>query len=347
MSIKTCSFGKTSKGEETTLYTIDNSNGIKAGVTDFGAILVSLFVPDRDGHCEDVVLGFDSVSGYEKNPSFLGSTIGRNANRVANARFTLNGVTYKLAVNDGVNNLHSEFNTCFNKKLFKGEILDKENGVRFTVFSPDGDQGFPGNMTATVTYRLTEDNALEIEYGAVCDADTIYNPTNHSYFNLAGHASGSAMGHKLMLKAAEYTPTFPGSIPTGEIAPVAGTPFDFTEARVIGDRIDEDHPQLKLAGGYDHNFVNGISGDSVELIAELSEETSGRHMRVYTDLPGVQFYAGNFISTQTGKGGVTYTKRCAVCLETQYFPNACNEPKFASPVLRKGEQFKSITRYVF
>ena len=347
MSITTRSFGKTAKGEEVTLYRIENANGFAAEVTDFGANLVSLYVADRDGHFDDIALGFDDVKGYAFNPSFFGSTIGRSANRIAKASFSLNGVTYNLEKNDGENNLHSHFDDCFNKKLFKAAILENENAVKFSVFSPDGDQGFPGNVNASVIYRVTDSNALELEYEATTDADTLYNVTNHSYFNLSGHASGSAMDHKLWLNAKHYTPTFPGSIPTGEIASVAGTPLDFTQPTRIGDRIDEDFEQLRLAGGYDHNFVVDTTGTKVEQIAILSDEKSGRRMSVYTDLPGVQFYAGNFIATQTGKGGVTYSKRCGVCLETQYFPNAINEPAFKRPVLKAGETFHSITKYKF
>ncbi len=347
MAIKTEVFGKTSKGETVTLYRISNAAGMTAGIIDFGANVVSLLVPDKDGKFDDVVLGFDDVKGYAYNPSFFGSTIGRNANRIAGARFTLNGVTYNLEKSDGENNLHSNFDNCFNKKMFKAAVNEPDNSVKFTVFSPDGDQGFPGNLTASVTYRVTDSNALEIEYEATTDADTVFNITNHSYFNLAGHASGSAMDHKLWLNATHYTPTLPGSIPTGEIATVAGTPMDFTQPTRIGDRIDNDNEQLKLAGGYDHNWVVDTTGTKPEKIAILSEDTTGRKMSVYTDLPGVQFYAGNFIATQTGKGGVTYGKRCAVCLETQFFPNAVNEPNFKAPILKAGETFKTVTKYKF
>lgn len=346
MSVSARSFGSTAKGEEATLYRIENAHGMVAEVTNFGANLVSLYVADREGRFDDIVLGFDDVKGYEFNPSFFGSTIGRSANRIAKATFTLNGVTYTLEKNDGENNLHSHFNDCFNKQLFKADIVE-DNAVKFSIFSPDGDQGFPGNVNASVIYRVTESDALELEYEATTDADTVYNVTNHSYFNLSGHASGSAMDHKLWLNARNYTPTFPGSIPTGEIATVAGTPFDFTQTTRIGDRIDDDNEQLGLAGGYDHNFVLDLSGNGLTQIAVLSDEKSGRKMSVYTDLPGVQFYAGNFIATQTGKGGVTYSKRCGVCLETQYFPNAINTPGFASPVLKKGDTFHSVTRYKF
>ena len=351
MSVTTRSFGRTGRGEEATLYRIENAHGLAAEITDFGANLVSLLVPDRNGHVDDIVLGFDDVSGYTFNPSFFGSTIGRSANRIADARFTLNGVTYELEKNDGVNNLHSHFDDCFNKKLFKAEYDPDGCAVRFSVFSPDGDQGFPGNVTFAVTYSLSNEGGLVLDYEAVTDADTIMNVTNHSYFNLSGHASGSAMDHRLMLNAAHYTPTFPGSIPTGEIAEVKGTPFDFTQFRRIGDRIDESCEQLALAGGYDHNFVIDAAGSAdssaMRQIAILADEQSGRMMQVYSDLPGVQFYAGNFIATQAGKGGVTYAKRCGVCLETQYFPNAINTSGWAKPVLKPGETFRSTTEYRF
>ncbi len=348
MGITKESFGVTTKGEKVTLYKISNTKGITAEVIDFGAILKALYVPDKNGKTDDIVLGFNSIIPYEYNSSFFGSTIGRNANRIADAKFTINGVEYKLAPNDNEhNNLHSDFETCFNKKMFKAEILEEENAVKFSLLSPDMDQGFPGNLEAGVTYKLTEDNELVIEYDAVSDKDTVYNPTNHSYFNLAGEASGSAMGHKLYLKASYYTPADDESIPTGEIAPVAGTPFDFTTPTVIGERINDDNEQLKFGKGYDHNWVIDKETDGVEKIAVLSEEKSGRVMTVYTDLPGVQFYAGNCIAYQYGKGDKAYGKRCGVCLETQYFPNSINQENFKSPLLKAGEKFHSVTKYVF
>lgn len=345
MSVTVKDFGKTVKGEKISLYRIENSKGMIAEVTDFGAILVRLYVPDKNGKVEDVVLGYDRVEDYFVNGSFFGSTIGRNANRIADAHFELNGVGYDIAKNDGPNNLHSEFDTCFNKKLFKAEVLD--NAVKFTVESPEMDQGFPGKLDATVIYRVSEENGLEIEYLAKSDKDTVYNPTNHSYFNLNGHSSGSAMGHKLWLKASRYTPDREGCIPTGEIAPVAGTPFDFSELTTIGDRINEENEQLAIGKGYDHNYALDVEGGKLEKIAVLTNDDETRTMAVYTDLPGVQFYAGNCIGVTIGKEGYKYVPRCAVCLETQFFPNAINEPAFASPVLKAGEDFYSITKYVF
>ncbi len=349
MAVTTELFGQTSKGEPVTLYKISNSSGMTVGVIDFGANITSLLVPDKDGKFDDIVLGFDDVKGYAYNPCFFGSTIGRNANRIAGARFTLNGVTYNLEKSDGENNLHSNFEECFNKKMFKGTVNEGDNSVTLTLFSPDGDQGFPGNLTASVTFRVTECNALEIEYEGKTDADTVFNLTNHSYFNLSGHTAGTAaaMDQKLWLNATHYTPCFPGSIPTGEVATVAGTPFDFTQPTRIGDRIDNDHEQLRLAGGYDHNWAVDTSGTKPEQIAVLTDDRSGRRMSVYTDLPGVQFYAGNFISPQTGKGGASYGKRCAICLETQFFPNAVNIPSFKSPVLKAGETFRTVTKFKF
>ena len=347
MSVTTRGFGKTGKGEEVTLYRIENSKGMAAEVIDFGANLVSLFVADRDGRFDDVVLGFDNIEGYMINPCFFGSVIGRSANRIGKAQFTLNGIVYNLEKNEDGNNLHSSFANGFHKRMFKAAIGEDGISVKFTIESPDGDNGFPGNLTASVVYRVTEDNELELVYEGVSDADTVLNMTNHAYFNLAGHASGSAMDHRLCLNAKFYTPTDAGCIPTGEIVSVAGTPFDFTEPQVIGARIGNSDPQLEIGGGYDHNFVLDTSGEKCEQIAVLSDDRSGRKMTVFTDLPGVQFYAGNFISPQTGKGGASYGKRCGVCLETQFFPNAVNEPKFKSSVLKAGEHFRSVTKYRF
>ena len=349
MGVAKESFGVTAKGDMVTLYKLTNKNGLIANVLDFGAILQALYIPDRNGKLDDIVLGFNSITPYEYNNSFFGSTIGRNANRIANAKFKINGKEYTLAPNDNDhNNLHSDFDTCFNKKMWKGEAIESENAVKLTLDSPNMDQGFPGNLKATVIYRLTDDNALELEYFAETDEDTVYNPTNHSYFNLSGESSGSAMGHKLYLNCSNFTPADDESIPTGEIRPVAGTPFDFTTATVIGERINNyDYDQLKFGKGYDHNFVIDKKTDGVELCAILSDEKSGRKMSCYTDLPGVQFYAGNCIAYQYGKSDKAYGKRCGVCLETQFFPDAINKENFASPILKAGDTFHSITKYVF
>ena len=349
MSVTTRSFGKTKKGEEATLYRIQNSEGMAVEVTDFGANTVSLFVPDKDGKFDDIVLGFDSVTGYELNPCFFGSVIGRSANRIAKARFTLNGREYELEQNQDDNNLHSSFANGFHKRMYKAEIGEDGISVKFSLESPDGDEGFPGNLSVSVTYRVNEDNELEIIYEGISDADTVLNMTNHSYFNLAGHTAGTdaAMAQILMMKASNFTPATSESIPTGEIRPVAGTPFDFTTPHVIGERINAEDTQIGYGGGYDHNFAIDKTSSGCDFFAQLECEKTGRKMKVYTDLPGVQFYAGNFITPQTGKGGAQYGKRCAVCLETQFFPNAINEPKFISPVLKAGEKFRSVTKYGF
>ncbi|MCR5684049.1 MAG: galactose mutarotase [Lachnospiraceae bacterium] len=346
MSVTTRSFGKTGKGEEVTLYRIENSKGMAAEVIDFGAILVSLFVADRNGKFDDVILGYDTLDKYLTNQFFFGATIGRNANRIKNAHFTINGVEYTLEKNWRESNLHSSTENGYHKRMFKAEIPD-DNSVRLNLFSPDQDQGFPGNLNVSVTYRVAETNTLEIEYEGISDADTIVNMTNHSYFNLSGHASGSAMNHKLWLKASSFTPADENDVPTGEIASVASTPFDFTQPQVIGARIDDDHEQLRIAGGYDHNFILDTTGVNCEQIAILSDEASGRRMSVYSDMPALQFYAGNYIAPHTGKGGVEYGKRCGVCLETQFVPNAINEPRFKAPLLKAGEKYRSVTKYCF
>ena len=347
MGITTRSFGKTADGAEVTLYRIENSRGMAAEIIDFGAHLVSLFVPGRDESTDDVVLGFDDIKGYETNPCFFGSVIGRSANRIGKAHFELNGVGYDLEKNESGNNLHTSFAHGYHKRIFKAEAGSDGCSVKLSLESPDGDDGFPGNLTMSVTYRVTEENEIELIYEGVSDADTVFNPTNHSYFNLAGHNSGTAMGHSLQLLASHFTPVEKDSITTGEIRAVAGTPFDFTEPHVIGERINDADQQLGFGGGYDHNFaIDGYDG-SLRKIAVLADEKSGREMSVYTDLPGVQFYAGNFIAPLTGKGGAAYGKRCAVCLETQFFPNAINRPEFVSPVLKAGEKFRSVTKYCF
>ena len=346
MSVSISEFGSLKDGSKASLYTIKNKNGMQAEITDFGANLVRLFVPDRNGKLDDIVLGFDDAKGYEENPSFFGSTIGRNANRIGNASFVLNGVTYKLDVNDNENNLHSSFEGGYNKRLFKAEITG-EDSVKFSLSSADKDQGFPGNLEMSVTYTLTDANEVVLTYTGCSDKDTVFNPTNHSYFNLSGHDSGSAMHCKLMLNSVELTPVVEGSIPTGEFMKLAGTPFDFAGLTTIGDRIDDDDELLKIGKGYDINYVINKKEGEYGLAGVLVDEKSGRKMTVFTDLPGVQFYAGNCIATQKGKGGFTYKKRYAVCLETQFYPDAINHANFPQPVLKAGEEFKSVTAYKF
>ena len=346
MSVVRQNFGKTTDGKEISLYTVTNKNGAVMKVTDFGAILVSVIVPDREGRPTDVVLGFDSGEDYQlKNTPHFGATIGRNGNRIDQSSFLLNGEKVQLTPNENENNLHSG---PVGYDLMMWEGREAENGVAFHRISPDGEQGFPGTFDVTVTYTLTEDNAVEIHYEGTCDRDTVANMTNHSYFNLGGHASGSVCGQLIQLNASRYTPVIDSkSIPTGEIAPVAGTPMDFREPRVIGEEIDADFEQLQMTGGYDHNFVLDISSDGMEWMARACCRENGIYMEAFTDRPGVQFYTGNFIDGEVGKEGTVYAKRQGFCLESQYFPNSVNDPNFAHPFLKAGEKYDTRTMYRF
>lgn len=312
-NMKKQGFGTTKDGKEALLYTLSNKNGMEISVTDYGAHLVSVLVPDKDGKKRDVVLGFDSVTGYETDGSHFGATIGRNGNRIAGAAFELHGKTYQLAKNENNNNLHSGPDG-YDYRLWNVEEAD-DSAVTFVLMSPDGDQGFPGNFEVSVTYTLTDENAVEIHYEGSCDQDTVVNMTNHSYFNLAGHDAGSIENQTLVLKAEQFSPVIDSaSIPTGEHAPVQGTPMDFTREKAIGAEIEADFEQLKLTGGYDHNFIldKAVEG-SIELMAVASCKESGITMEAFTDLPCVQFYAGNFIAPVTGKNGVFYDKRNGFC----------------------------------
>ncbi len=333
------------EGRQATLYTLENSKGMKAEVTDFGAILVNLYVPDAKGNVDDVVLGYDSLTGYLSNGSFFGATIGPNANRIANAKFTIDGVEYQVDVNDGPNNLHSHMQDGYHKKLWTAEV--GENSVTFTVTDEDGYMGFPGNKEFSITYTLDEENGLTLHYHAKSDKKTIMNPTNHTYFNLDGHKAGSIEGHSLLLKASNYTPVVKGAIPTGEIASVKGTPMDFTELKEIGKEINEKVEQLRLTMGYDHNWVVDDWNGELRHIATVVAPVSGRVMHTYSTLPGVQFYAGNCIGADTGKEGAAYGRRCGLCLETQFYPNAVNTPEFPSCVFGGDTEYDSVTVYRF
>ena len=347
MNISKKVFGVTKNGEQASLYTIQNANGMEAVVTDFGAILVSLIVPDKNGVKKDLVLGYDRLEDYEENGCFFGSTIGRNANRIGGAAFTLDGVTYELAANENGNNLHTDFEKGFHKVMWKADVDEAANAVKFSYVSPDGENGFPGEVHMTVTYTLLEDNGIQITYDGVSDKKTTLNATNHSYFNLGGHDAGSICDEKMTIYASGFAEIVPGAIPTGKILPVEGTPMDFRQAKRIGDEIDADWEQLTMVQGYDHNWALDTTFGKVELIARVEDEKAGRVMEVYTDLPGVQFYAGNCITPQTGKGGVHYDKRHALCLETQYFPNSINIPEFRQPVFEAGEPYHTVTVYKF
>lgn len=345
MAVEKSVFGKSPEGQEISLYTITNQNGMKAELTNLGAILVRLFVPDKEGKVADVVLGFDKVEDYYKNPSFFGAVIGPNANRIGGAAFEIDGEAYQLDANDNANNLHSHITKGYHKQLW--EAVVGENSVTFSLEDTDGNMGFPGNKKMAVTYTLDDKNALTLHYHGSSDKKTILNPTNHTYFNLDGHDSGSIEEHELMLKASKYTPVVAGAIPTGEIADVKGTPMDLCEMKKVGLEIDADFEQLDLTGGYDHNWVIDGWDGTLRHFATVKAPNSGRIMKAYTTLPGVQFYAGNFIETQSGKNGATYAKRHGLCLETQYYPDTIHHGNFPSCVFGGKAEYDSVTVYEF
>lgn len=342
-------FGKTPEGEAVELYVLTNKNGLEAAITTYGGAVVSLKVPDRNGKLGDVVLGYDSAEGYVNDKSYLGAIVGRYANRIAHAEFSLDGKTYKLAKNNGENSLHGGIKG-FNKALWTPRIRPTKFGqsLELSYLSKDGEEGFPGNLKVTVVYSLADDNALTINYTATTDKKTVVNLTNHSYLNLAGPGSGDILGHLLMIDAEKFTPVDSHLIPTGELREVQGTPLDFRKATAIGARINQDDEQLKLGSGYDHNFVlREPGGNVVSRVARVVEPKSGRVLEVWTSEPGVQFYTGNFLDGVLGKGGVSYTKRSAFCLETQHFPDSPNQPKFPSVVLNPGLPYHTVTMYRF
>lgn len=339
-------FGTTKSGQNATLYVLENKNRTVIKVTDFGATLVSVLFADKDGHKRDMVLGYDDVSAYENGTCCFGATIGRNGNRIKDARFIIGGKEWIVEANENNNSLHSGKNG-FNHLMW--ELKDSgENFVSFYHYSPQEEQGFPGNMHVTVTYTLDDEDTVHITYDAKADADTIMNFTNHSYFNLAGDDSGVMLDQKLQLFAETYTPDVDSeSIPTGEIAPVAGTPMDFTRMKPIGQDIDADFDQLNYAGGYDHNYVLADHAGTMRQAAKAVCDESGIAMDTYTDCCGVQLYAGNFISDHAGKGGAMYGKRHGFCLETQFYPNAVNQENFPSPVVPANTEYRSETKYHF
>lgn len=332
-------FGKLPDGKETFLYTI-SGGGITVGVSDLGATLVSVYVPDADGNCVDVALGYDDAAGYLGGTSFLGAIVGRSANRIKGSAFSLGGRTYALTPNENANNLHS--GPDFYHTRMWTVTACSDSSISLHLDSPSGDQGYPGNASIDVTYRLDEQGGLHITYDAVSDHDTIFNLTNHSYFNLAGQGStDTAMDQVLMLPARVFSVADDQSIPTGEMRSVEGTPMDFRTPKAIGRDIGQDYEPLKLQGGYDHNFEVFCNPCAV-----LSDPVSGRTMAVYTDLPGIQFYAGNFLE-ETGKGGIVYGKRSGVALETQFYPDSIHHPEWAQPVTRAGEKYHTETVYRF
>lgn len=349
MAYKKELWGNMPDGREVYLYTLVNRNGVSASFTNLGAVWVNMNVPDRDGNVVDVVLGFDSADEYLINPPHFGAPIGRNANRIAGAKFTINGKEYKLEPNNGPNNLHSGPD-LYQSRLWDSEAEENDLGtsVSFSLFSPDGDQGFPGNANITITYTLTPDNSLDISYHMICDADTLANFTNHSYFNLDGHDGKDTLKQRVWIDADTYTRADEGSIPTGEFTPVKGTPMDFTVMKPIEQDINENYEALIFGGGYDHNWVLNHPQGEVSLCAASESDKTGIRMEVYTDLPGIQFYTANFLKNgMTGKGGAVYEKRCCYCFETQYYPDSVNKPEFQSPILKAGEEYKTTTIYKF
>jgi len=340
-------FGKTPEGAPVDLYTLTNSKGVRVSITNYGGIIVSLFTPDRNGQAGDIVLGFERLEDYLKGHPYFGAIVGRYGNRIAKGRFTLDGVTYKLAQNNGENHLHGGLKG-FDKKLWQaGDWTDAEGQhLLLSYTSPDGEEGYPGTLNVRVTYTLNEQNQFRIDYAATTDKATVVNLTNHSYFNLAGE--GDILGHLLRLNADRFTPVDAGLIPTGELRPVKGTPFDFTAPTAIGARIEQNDEQLRFGRGYDHNFVLRGGGGALAEAAEIYEPKTGRVLKVLTSEPGVQFYTGNFLDgTLTGKGGRVYVRRSGLCLETQHFPDSPNQPAFPSTVLRPGETYRSTTVWEF
>jgi aldose 1-epimerase len=365
-------FGQLPSGTPVTLFTLSNASGMEVRAMNYGGIILSLKVPDRDGVLGDIALGYDDLEGYLEETPYFGAIIGRYGNRIAKGRFELDGTEYTLAVNDGENHLHGGL-VGFDKVVWDAEGFrsDEGVGILFSRTSPHGEEGYPGNLSVEVRYTLTEENTLIFDYRATTDAPTPVNLTQHTYFNLAGHDSGDVLGHRITINAHHFTPVDQGLIPTGELAPVAGTPFDFLSLQEIGSRIHQDDPQVALGGGYDHNFVLGQSGEgplvrvdqegrtgwvaevpegleSLTPAARVVEPTSGRIMELFTSEPGLQFYSGNFLDgTITGKDGAVYHHRNGFCMETQHFPDSPNQSGFPSTILRPGEEYRSRTAYLF
>jgi len=342
-------FGKMPDGTAVDVYTL-SEGPVEAKIINYGGIVVSLKVPDKAGKSDDIVLGFDSLDDYVKisnapagNP-FFGAIIGRYGNRIAKGKFTLDGKEYSLPINNPPNSLHGGPHG-FNNVVWKGKQIP--NGVELTYLSKDGEAGYPGNLTATVRYTLAN-SALRIEYSATTDKDTVVNLTNHSYFNLAGQGHGDILNHMLTLHASRFTPVDSTLIPTGELRPVANTPFDFTKSTRVGERIEANDEQIQFGKGYDHNWVLDSPGGKLFDAAEVYDSTTGRVLRVSTTEPGVQFYTGNFLDgTLKGKGGTTYVRRGALCLETQHFPDSPNHPKFPSTELKPGQRYHTVTVFSF
>lgn len=342
MSIEKQAFGKTPDGKDVDLYTLTNTNGLKTQITNYGGIVTTLYVPDRDGKLDDIVLGYETLDEYIVNSPYFGALIGRYGNRIDKGKFTLDGVDYTLATNDGENHLHGGVKG-FDKVVWDAEPIESPDGpaLKLTYLSADGEEGYPGNLKSTVIYTLTNDNELKVEYEAETDKPTVLNLTHHSYFNLAGHGSGDILSHELMLTADNYTPVDEGLIPTGEIRAVKGTPMDFTVPKAVGARIE------KVEGGYDHNYVLNNSDGSLALAASVYEPKTGRLMEISTTEPAIQFYSGNFLDGSNKGKGAVYNKHNGFCLETQHYPDSPNKPDFPSVVLKPGEKYTHLTVHKF
>jgi len=349
MKIEKQAFGQLEDGTIVDRYTLINSNGMRVEITNYGGIITSLWVPDKNGKLGDVVLGYDTLDGYLKASPYFGCIVGRYGNRIAKGKFTLNDQTYQLATNNGPNHLHGGWKG-FDKVVWHATPRESQDavGLELSYLSPDGEEGYPGNLSVQVTYTLTNENALHIDYEATTDQPTICNLTHHSYFNLKDAGASPILDHMLMLDADYFTPVDETLIPTGEFRPVAGTPFDFRQPTAIGARINSEDQQIKFGLGYDHNFVlNGNAGE-LRRVGKLSEPTTGRIMEIWTTEPGIQFYSGNFLDGSIiGKNGSVYHHRHGLCLETQHFPDSPNHPNFPSTVLNPGEKYQTTTIYKF
>ncbi len=344
------SFGKLSDGSEVFVYTLKNKNGAKVDISNYGAVIVKIIVPDKDGVYKDVVLGYDSVQDYEKCKSYFGAAVGRYGNRIKKGFFKLDGKEYQLTINDGENHLHGGKHGI-NKKLWTVTEYDTtKNGEKITLkhFSADGEEGYPGNVEINITYILTNDNELVIDYSATTDKNTILNPTNHSYFNLTGDLTKTILDHELMIDANQFTPVDDKLIPLGDFMDVANTPFDFRTPKKIGKDIEMNNEQLKFGKGYDHNWVLNKHQEKIFKCASLYDPSSGRLMEIFTDQPGLQFYSGNFLDGSiTGKSGIKYQYRTGLCLETQHFPDSPNNPQFPTVRLNAGEIYTHTAIYKF
>lgn len=346
-SVSRASFGTLPSGEAVEVFTLINAHGIELDAITYGGIVTSLRTPDRQGHFADIVLGYDTLEGYLRRSPYFGAIVGRYGNRIGGGTFTIDGATHALATNNGPNHLHGGVRG-FDKVNWRAEPFEREGevGVALRYTSADGEEGYPGRLEAQVIYTLRDDNTWTVDYEATTDEPTHVNLTQHTYFNLVGDGSRDVLDHELRIRADRYTPVDATLIPTGELAPVEGTPFDFREPTPIGARIDADHPQIRNGLGYDHNFVLTREGDGLFEAIEVRASTTGRTLTVSTTEPGVQFYTGNFLDGSiTGKGGHVYRRRFGFCLETQHFPDSPNKPLFPSTLLRPGETYRSTTVY--